>query len=203
MAAGLYTINISNQFGCQWDTAVVIAPYIVQPFTTTITATAPTCKNPFTGTLQVLINGTQGPYYTIVNGNTYSNNQLITGLTQEVYNILVYNRDGCVIDSAIKNLIIDYQPECDNVFVPTAFSPNGDNRNDFFRPTYSYFAKNMHLQVYNRFGQIIYSGLGYGVQWDGKFKGVDQPVGTYVYLVTYTDYFGTAKKIKGSLILFR
>jgi gliding motility-associated-like protein len=201
---GLYTINIQNQFGCQWDTSTVIMPYNIKPFTTTITTTDPTCKAPFTGSLSVFIKGQQEPYYIILNGsNTYSNSQVIVGLTDQVYNIVVYNSDGCAIDSTSKRLTINYEPSCDNVFVPNGFSPNGDNLNDYFRPNYSYFAKNITMKIFNRLGEIVYSGSGYGIQWDGKFKGVNQTAGGYVYLITYKDYSGTSKKIKGSLLLIR
>ena len=62
---------------------------------------------------------------------------------------------------------------------PDAFSPNGDGKNDFFYPTIRGDIKVLTFHIYNRWGQLIYDNPSEG--WDGKFKGKEQPSGTYIY----------------------
>ncbi|HEY0611525.1 MAG TPA: gliding motility-associated C-terminal domain-containing protein, partial [Chitinophaga sp.] len=91
-----------------------------------------------------------------------------------------------------------------SLFVPTAFSPNADGNNDLFRVK----AKGVAiytLQVYNRWGQLIFEAADVTRGWDGRFKSQEQPVGTYVYVVRYA-YFGRETQLleqKGTFTLVR
>jgi gliding motility-associated-like protein len=203
LAPGSYTLGIRNQFGCAWDTAITIRAYPKFPVSATVAATDPDCENPFDGSIRVTVNGVEGPYSLLLRGNTYANGNLITGLTEGNYNLVVVNKDGCAVDSVLQTLRIIFQPRCVTVFIPSAFTPNGDGRNDLFRPSQTFFTSNMRLQVFNRYGQTVYSGTGPNVQWDGSFKGKPQPAGAYVYWLTYTDFNGVDKKLKGSVLLVR
>ncbi len=90
--------------------------------------------------------------------------------------------------------------------IPNAFTPNGDDRNDYFFPR-SLLTQDVSafsLQVFNRFGQLIFTTTDInGRGWDGKFNGVEQPAGGYVYQVDI--YFGQrpAERYKGSVTLMR
>ncbi len=68
--------------------------------------------------------------------------------------------------------------------VPTAFTPNGDNNNDRFYPVFNNKeVKLVEFRIYNRWGQIIHAESGEG--WDGKYDGRAQPGGTYLYFLSY------------------
>ncbi len=203
LAPGNYLAGIRNQYGCFWDTTLVVLPYTKAPVFTTVAAANPDCSEPSGGTIRASVTGVENPYRIAVNGNFYANGQLISGLTEGMYNIKVLNRGDCVVDSSTAILSIQYEARCNNVFIPSAFTPNGDGRNDFFRPVYSSFIRDMRFQVYNRYGQRVYLGNGYGVQWDGTFKGVKQAAGSYIYFITYADYFGVPKTMKGSFLMIR
>lgn len=77
---------------------------------------------------------------------------------------------------------------CDcNVVVPTAFSPNGDGMNDLFRPLNANKCKveDMELNVFNRWGDLIFSSNDIHKPWDGTYKGEPVPVGVYLWTLGY------------------
>ena len=67
--------------------------------------------------------------------------------------------------------------------IPNAFSPNGDGINDVWRIKYLEYYSDATVQIFNRYGQIVYLTTGYSVPWDGMFKGTPLPVGTYYYII--------------------
>lgn len=89
------------------------------------------------------------------------------------------------------------------LYVPSAFSPNNDGSNDLFK----FIAVGMKsvdlFQVYNRYGQVIYSSTEIMKGWDGKLNGVNQPSGTYVWMIKGTDLTGTLHLQKGTVTLVR
>lgn len=71
--------------------------------------------------------------------------------------------------------------------VPTAFTPNNDGLNDYFRPHNALKADNYEFRVYNRWGQLVFHSRNWQDKWDGKINGQVQPTGVYVWFLTYTN----------------
>lgn len=92
--------------------------------------------------------------------------------------------------------------ECD-IFVPTAFSPNNDNLNETFGvvdySTVSYFS----LQVYNKWGQLVFTTNDISQKWDGTFKGKKVPNGSYLWMLNYTNLRGRKFYDQGTVMLIR
>jgi len=90
-----------------------------------------------------------------------------------------------------------------NIFIPTAFSPNGDSNNDVWRIQRLADYPSAKLSVFNRYGQIIFEGNNNnGYAWDGKHKGKLQPTGAYVYVLQVND--GKSNQtFKGTVMLVR
>jgi len=90
-----------------------------------------------------------------------------------------------------------------NIFIPSAFSPNGDTNNDVWRIQRLADYASAKLSVFNRYGQIIFEGNNNnGYAWDGKHKGKLQPTGAYIYLLLVND--GKANQtFKGTVMLVR
>ncbi|HEY3251427.1 MAG TPA: SprB repeat-containing protein, partial [Ignavibacteria bacterium] len=95
LSPATYKINIKNNFDCQWDTFAVIAPYTLSPVSVNIEHTDPTCRGISNGTIKVNINGSQPPYYFLINYHSYNNGQAITGFTEGNYSIEIRNGDQC------------------------------------------------------------------------------------------------------------
>ena len=90
-----------------------------------------------------------------------------------------------------------------DMYVPTAFSPNGDGENDIFRPILLGMKELTYFKVYNRFGQLLYSTSEIGKGWDGTFAGKGQDPATYVWMAVGVTYKGEVKKKKGYVVLIR
>jgi gliding motility-associated-like protein len=90
------------------------------------------------------------------------------------------------------------------VFVPNAFTPNGDGLNDVFRILNGVKTQNFNLKIFNRWGQPVFETKDWKQGWDGRYKGLLQTTGTFVWLMQYND-LRTNKSVerKGSVTLVR
>ncbi len=76
------------------------------------------------------------------------------------------------------------------MFLPNAFSPNGDGLNDLLRPTIVGYSLINTFEVFNRFGELVFKSSNSNTEgWDGTYRGKDADVGVYYYRVTFTDPF--------------
>lgn len=89
------------------------------------------------------------------------------------------------------------------LIMPNAFSPNHDGVNDVFRIKYPWFIKEFHMAIFNRWGEKVFESYDPYKGWDGKCKGIDQPAGGYVWVISLTDKDGQKDNGRGSLILTR
>jgi gliding motility-associated-like protein len=67
--------------------------------------------------------------------------------------------------------------------IPNIFSPNGDNINDKWVIDHLESYPGCIVQIYNRYGQMIFRVVNYITAWDGRINGKDAPVGTYYYII--------------------
>lgn len=94
------------------------------------------------------------------------------------YTLSVTSDQACV---AMDNIFIKVlkQPE-----VPNVFTPNGDGVNDLWNIKYLESYVNASVQVYSRYGGIVYQSIrGYSMPWNGQLNGTDLPMGTYYYII--------------------
>ena len=90
-----------------------------------------------------------------------------------------------------------------DMYVPTAFSPNGDGENDILRPILLGMRQLTYFKVFNRFGQMLYSTSEIGKGWDGRFAGKSQDPATYVWMAEGVTYKGQVRRKKGYAVLIR
>jgi gliding motility-associated-like protein len=105
---------------------------------------------------------------------------------------------GC---SATEKMMIDAQ-QCCTVFLPNAFTPNGDGKNDIFRPVTAGNHAIKMFMIVNRWGKKVFETLDETKGWDGTFNGEDQDIGTYFYILQYK-CDGKTQELKGEVILVR
>jgi gliding motility-associated-like protein len=90
------------------------------------------------------------------------------------------------------------------VFIPNAFTPGNDGRNDAFRVLNAVKAENFELRIFNRWGQMLFQSKDWKKGWDGRLNGQLQPTGTYVWFVRYKDSRNNQLvERKGSVVLIR
>ncbi len=116
------------------------------------------------------------------------------------YKVLVENEAGCADSAFLSVKVYNTLPQ---VFVPTAFTPNGDGINDLLRPTAAGIREIEYFMVYNRWGQLVYSGRKDREGWDGRINGVLQSSGVYVWQVKAVDYLGNPFFKSGTATLLR
>lgn len=110
------------------------------------------------------------------------------------------NQSGC-ISSAVIPLTPD---NCCRLMLPNAFSPNGDQLNDFFGPVRNGQINIKALNIYNRWGQLVYFHGGKQAGWDGTYQGTPLDPGTYFYSIRYScGDDATIFEKKGDLTLVR
>ncbi|MBK8444301.1 MAG: gliding motility-associated C-terminal domain-containing protein [Sphingobacteriales bacterium] len=101
---------------------------------------------------------------------------------------------------------IYFKGTCPDVF-PSAFSPNDDGNNDTYRPLLAEAGAQVssyQLNIYNRYGQLVFGSNDPHLAWDGTFNGKPQPVGVYLFYCTYqTDQNSKHFTEKGSITLIR
>lgn len=116
------------------------------------------------------------------------------------YTCYVFNEAGCVDSASLRVKIFQTPP---TVFIPNAFTPNGDRTNDLLRPIAAGMAHIELFQVFNRWGQMVFSTTINEHGWDGNIAGKPQPSGTYVWVVKAVDHTGTPYISRGTVLLIR
>lgn len=203
IAPGQHKISAVAPGGaCMNDTIFTIAsPYRL---VTNVEVTHPDyCLNT-AGTVSIHASSANAPVtFTLVNSGLSQSSGDFTSLHGGLYNFHIEDVAGCTKDTSIA--IVENIPVggCNDIFIPNAFTPNNDGKNDFFNITLPSTFKDITLQVFNRWGTTVCQGTGNNVYWDGSYKGVQQPVGVYIYSLNYSTRDGERKILKGTLTLIR
>lgn len=125
---------------------------------------------------------------------------LTTAYDSITYKVTLTSPEGCIGTDDVKIRVFTGGP---TIYVPSAFTPDGDGKNDIFRPFPVGIKQLNYFKVYNRMGQLVYFTSQIGAGWDGKYQGVPQTTGTYVYMAEALDYVGRKIFKKGTAVLIR
>lgn len=113
--------------------------------------------------------------------------------------LTVSNALGCTVTDSVQLRILNGPA----VYVPNAFSPNGDGKNDLFRPVTVGITSLEYFRIFNRYGELVFETSTLNQGWDGTYKGIRQGVGNYVWMLKGTDRFGKVKMQQGNVVLIR
>ncbi|MBP7808795.1 MAG: gliding motility-associated C-terminal domain-containing protein [Bacteroidia bacterium] len=160
--------------------------YTITIFTSTVIGGSPTSP---TGVTYTWI-----PSTTLDNGSLP--NPTATNTLNTSYTVMVTDINGCVGSDTMHVHIF---PE---IFIPNGFSNNGDGKNDFWVIDNIQQFPNCVIEVYNRWGEMLFRSEGYTTPWDGKYNGKDLPVGTYYYIIDL-HHVNFPKAYTGPLTIFR
>jgi gliding motility-associated-like protein len=116
------------------------------------------------------------------------------------YKVLVSNLAGCIDSAYVRVRVYKTNP---SVFVPSAFTPNGDGLNDVIRPIAVGIKQIENFSIFNRWGQLVFSTTVNGQGWDGKIGGRLQSSGVFVWMVKAIDYLDKPVFLKGTVTLIR
>jgi gliding motility-associated-like protein len=190
-----YSVIVTNQFGCT-DTAEVLVNVIEKP-----RANAGPDKMIIKGnTAQLLANASgQNISYAwspnVFIDNILSLQPIVTPPHDTSYILTVVSNEGCGTATDTMHVYV-YR----DVYVPTAFSPNGDGLNDtWYVPALSAYPE-FTISVYNRYGELLFQAKDVNKPWDGRYKGIAQAIGVYVYVI---DLKQGGSLLKGTLMIVK
>jgi gliding motility-associated-like protein len=194
-----YVLTVTDTLGCPKavrDTVLVFVVPPVQAFAGNDTAVV--IGQP----LQLLATGGQVYAWSPPTGlnKTDVADPVANLLSNQTYIVRVSTPEGCFAFDTISIKVFTTPP---GLFVPNAFTPNIDKRNDVFKPIAVGISKLEYFKVYNRWGQLVYSTGKLGEGWDGKLNGREQPLGVYVWVAKATIYTGAPITQKGTVTLIR
>ena len=126
-------------------------------------------------------------------------------LQSQQYTIKVTSDSAC---TAKDDITVFVECKYANLLMPSAFTPNKDGLNDMYYPLTRGIKLIKHFVVYNRYGQLVFERRNFipndrPFGWNGKFSGIDQPLGTYIYMLEAICDLGETISKKDSFILLR
>jgi gliding motility-associated-like protein len=199
LSTGSYAIHVTDRNGCT-DKLDPIAISVSPQLNLNITAkTDMQCDGIHKGSVTLTADGGIPPYrYTLNEKEVLSLN--IPVLDNGAYEAVVKDQNGCIATRPFDIILLDDQCE---LTMPSGFSPNGDGRNDVFRPALYGNISQYQLQVFNAWGNLVFASNDPEDGWDGALNGRQQTGGTYVWMARYVDYKGTAKVKRGVVTMIR
>ncbi|HMI79125.1 MAG TPA: T9SS type B sorting domain-containing protein, partial [Ferruginibacter sp.] len=187
---GTYVVTVTNQFNCKASARIIFRKIVPLPANF-----LPKDQDLCTGNVfKINVPG----YWSYV-WNTGASTPGLDIRTGGNYYLTVTNFDNCSGTDSINIKEIN----CIPVGIPNAFTPNNDNKNDYFKPGINFEITDYQLQVYNRVGQLLYQTKDYGQGWDGRFKGQQQSSGNYIYQVSFRNVEGKLFNYSGNIMLIR
>lgn len=200
LIAGSYKIRIIDDKNCYRDTTVKVEQ--PEKLATKVAVTPNDCEGYDNGGLvRADVTGGTMPYSYIWSGATTGDKEQLAGIANGPYKVWVTDANQCK-DSA--TALVEYD-NCCKVFIPDAFTPNGDTKNDRAVVKFKGDFKLETFAIYNRFGQKVFETNIISDGWDGRLNGAPQDMGTYNYYVKGICGNGGVKEVefKGNITLIR
>ncbi len=191
--AGIYTDTLTDQYGC--DSIIITELEVRTPGYLNIGPDTILClSNP------LLLDATQQNAASYL-WNDMSTNSTLYATTPGVFYVTV-SAPPC---PPLTDSITITQCSC-SIFVPNAFTPNNDGRNDTYKPIVNCatLLQNYEFSIFNRWGQKVFYTRSTGDGWDGTFRGVEQPTSSYYYTVRFVNPHDKEEEFhKGDVTLIR
>ena len=193
LSAGTYQVTVSDSNACN----TIISVTISQPsmLAVSILADSTSCIDANDGKFYLSTSGGTPPYMYNLSGTPVADSVFIS-LPGGTYSVTITDSHLC---SVVETVIV---PTLSNICleIPSAFTPNGDGKNDKWEIKGILFYPLVSVEIYNRWGQLMFESKGYTTPWDGIYKGTEVPTGSYVYILNlnngYEPYNGTVTIVR-------
>lgn len=196
MTAGSYTCAVTDANGCVQVATVVVGG------SGSATANAGTSVTILQGDSTTLNGSGSGTFnWSPSTGLSCTNcqNPTASPTVTTIYTLTVTDSLGC---SATDTVTVFVDITCGDVFVPNAFSPNGDNQNDIL-----YVRGNciqyLQFEVYNRWGEKVFYTTNPAIGWDGNWRDKPCEAAVFSYVLRATLLDGTEVEQQGSIHLVK
>lgn len=210
--AGTYYVSASFSGGCTSPTRTAVTINLYEPLpapTVSVaskTATSVTFQwNAIAGAIGYRVSTDNGVTFTQpssgLTGTTHTVNNLQPNQTVTLQ-VMAIGASECANSGWFLGGGGTDNPAGNTVFVPNAFTPNGDGTNDVLY-VYGTTISAMQFRVYNQWGQMIFESRDKGRGWDGTVSGRKQPVGVYNYVLEASLQDGTRIRKRGTITIIR
>jgi len=215
------TITATGGTGYVWSNGSTTASITVTQGTYSVTATDATCSGTSSAVVSQIattpvnlgnaVSTCQDSLVVIDAGTGYTsyvwssgeNTQTITPQTSGAYSVTVVDANSCNVSGSVNVSFNSCTEETNVLYIPTAFSPNGDGANDLFRVKTSSALKRYNIKIYNRWGEQVFESADITESWDGVYQGRTQPLSSYVWYLEYTFNDGKKHTQTGNVTLVR
>jgi gliding motility-associated-like protein len=192
---GNYNVTLTAR-NAECPDSVLVKPVVVNAYpTVNLGADTSYCDGYSSPILIQNQNNTTGTYL----WNTGATSSSIVVSTPGVYHLTLLNSSCSGSDTML------VREDC-YLNIPNAFSPNGDNINNYFNPLASLSSglTRYSMSIYNRWGEKVFTTNSINsIGWDGKYGGKPQPLGVYVYQIECTFKNGKIRTYNGNVTLIR
>jgi len=205
--SNVYKVNIINETtGCTYDTSANILGYprIRAFFTTAPAGQCVYSSNALVKIINLSEGGKQGVWdYGDFTKELYDEQSNPSHLYQgdtDSYTITlrISNEGGCSDSFKVKICVLDTI----SLFIPDAFTPNDDETNDVFK-IYSSSLTKLEVNIFNRWGEMVFQSNNPKFSWDGRYKGNLCPTDYYIYTIKYKGKATAWKYKKGVFYILR
>ncbi|WP_439558786.1 gliding motility-associated C-terminal domain-containing protein [Dyadobacter sp.] len=191
---GSYSVEITNGIeGCRGSDTMMVAQEeikVTMPASKMMTKGSKSNLRPIISPPQPDATFEWGPAYEMRSANS-DEIAIVSPLVDTTYTVTVTSASGCTYQASTYINVIE------QMYIPTAFSPDGDGHNDTFE------IKNardqiVEVRIYNRWGEVIHLSKGYETPWNGQYKGGAAPAGSYPYVIKTFD-----QEVEGTVLLLK
>ena len=176
LTSGVYVVTITDYAFCTESGQITITEPLEILFSNEIVPAS--CIGNIDGEISIIVYGGVKPYTYL--WSNQATEALITGLSAGEYTITVTDYNNCVFDETF--MLNELNVSC--LEIPTLFTPNGDGSNDVWNIMGIELYPNVEIEIFNRWGNVIFESKGYTEPWDGTFKGRALPLSSYIYIIT-------------------
>jgi gliding motility-associated-like protein len=171
LGVGIISIQVEDDAGCSLNEIITVEPVFSSNLNLSASSTEESCFNNLDGTAEVLIEGGFGPFSFLWNDAQAQQTPLATGLAgNRNYRVQVTDVNNCVYT---RTVFVPLKDGC--IFIANAITPNGDGSNDTWVIGGLDGYSAAHVQVVNRYGQLVFESNGYANPWRGTLNNEPLP----------------------------
>jgi len=199
ISPGTYKVSVTDANGCAASQDVFVKELPALRLTDLSTKPA-SCNSATNGQIILTPAGGTPPFTYSLSPDRSQSDNIFRRLDAGIYHYRISDKNNCTLEGNAE--VKREWREC-AVFIPTAFSPNNDGKNELFRAKVQDDISEYRMAVYGRWGQLIFESNNPDHGWDGKLQGTDLPAGSYTWVITYKDRKQQHMQQQGSVLLVR
>ncbi|MEM8523810.1 MAG: gliding motility-associated C-terminal domain-containing protein [Bacteroidota bacterium] len=196
-----FTSTITNQFGCSITREITIEVG-EQPQIDSLIADDYTIVLGQSTNLRILGGDPNYTYTWFDDTSLGSPTREVEPMQTTTYTVEIMSEDGCIIIRTVTVEVLDLPCEEPYIFIPNAFTPNGDGNNDVIRVEGPHIEE-LRLEIYNRWGELVFETDDVDGEWDGTYRGEIAEGRVFGYVLMVRCIGGDTFEKKGNITLLR